>query len=74
MRKRNDAVKEIHGLGGDDEARRIWKILKGYHSRSLAETTMYRIKQLTGGNMRSREWERQRVEGYIKCLAINQIL
>ena len=38
MQKRNDAVKEIHGLGGDDEARRIWKILKGYHRRSLAET------------------------------------
>lgn len=73
MQKRNDAVKEIHGLGGDDEARRIWKILKGYHRRSLAETTMYRIKQLTGGNMRSRERERQCVEGYLKCLVINKI-
>lgn len=73
MQKRNDAVKEIQGLGGDDEARRLWKILKGYHRRSLAETTMYRIKQLTGGNMRSREWERQRVEGYIKCLVINKM-
>lgn len=73
IQKRNDAVREIHGLGGDDQARRIWKILKGYHRRSLAETTMYRIKQLTGGNMRSREWERQRVEGYIKCLVINKM-
>lgn len=73
MQKRNDAVKEIYGLGGDDEARRIWKTLKGYHRRSLAETTMYRIKQVTGGNMRSREWERQRVEGYIKCLVINKM-
>ena len=73
IKKRNDAVREIHGLGGDDQARKIWKILKGYHRRSLAETTMYRIKQLTGGNMRSREWERQRVEGYIKCLVINKM-
>ena len=73
IRKRNDAVREIRGLGGDDEARRIWKILKGYHKRSLAETTMYRIKQLTGGNVRSREWERQCVEGYIKCLAVNKM-
>lgn len=73
IRKRNDAVREIHGLGGDDEARRIWKILKGYHTRSLAETTMYRIKQLTGGRMRSREWGRQRVEGYIKCLVVNKM-
>lgn len=73
IRKRNDAVSEINGLGGDDQARRIWKILKGYHRRSLAETTMYRIKQLTGGNMRSREWDRQQVEGYVKCLVINKM-
>lgn len=73
IKKRNDAILEIAGLGGDDEARRIWKILKGYHKRSLAETTMYRIKQLTGGNLRSREWKRQQVEGFIKCLVINKM-
>ena len=48
LKKRDDAVCEIQGLGGTDEARRLWKILKGYHKRSLAETTMYRIKQLKG--------------------------
>jgi Transposase DDE domain len=73
MDKRNQAVAEIKGLGGDDQARKIWKILKGYHRRSLAETTMYRIKQLTGGNLRSREWERQCIEGYIKCLVVNKM-
>lgn len=73
IQKRNDAVKEIYGLGGDDEARRLWKILKGYHRRSLAETTMYRIKQLTGGSLRSREWGRQQVESDIKCLVINKM-
>ena len=73
LKKRDDAVCEIQGLGGTDEARRLWKILKGYHRRSLAETTMYRIKQLTGGNIRSREWERQRVEAIVKCLVINKM-
>lgn len=73
IKKRNDAVLEITGLGGDDEARRLWKILKGYHRRSLVETTMFRIKQLTGGSLRSREWERQCVEGYIKCLVVNKM-
>ena len=73
MIKRNNAVKEICGLGGDDQARKIWKHLKGYHRRSLAETAMYRIKQLTGGKLRSREWERQNVEGDIKCLAVNMM-
>lgn len=73
MIKRNYAVCEINGLGGDDQARKIWKIFKGYHRRSLAETTMYRIKQLTGGNLRSREWDRQCVEGFIKCLVVNKM-
>ncbi len=73
VRSRNDSILEIMGLGGDDEARRLWKVLKGYHKRSLVETTMYRIKQLTGGELRSREWERQCTESYIKCLYVNKI-
>jgi IS5 family transposase len=71
--KRNDAVKEIRGFGNDDEARKLWKIFKGYHLRSLVETTMYRIKQITGGNLRSREYIRQQVEAHIKCLVINKM-
>ena len=71
--KRNDAVCEMAGLGGDDEARKLWKRLKGYHKRSLGETAMYRIKQLTGSNLRSREWERQQVEAHLKCLVINKM-
>jgi IS5 family transposase len=71
--KRNKAVCEIEGLGGDDEARKFWKRLKGYYRRSLGETAMYRIKQLTGSNLRSREWDRQQVEAYVKCLIINKM-
>lgn len=71
--KRNDAIREIMGLGGDDGARKLWKILRGYHIRSLGETTMYRIKQLTGANLRSREWDRQCTEGYVKCMVINMM-
>lgn len=71
--KRNDAIKEIIGFGDDDAARKLWKTLRNYHRRSLAETTMYRIKQLTGANLRSREWERQCTEGSVKCLVINMM-
>ncbi len=73
IRKRDYAVLEIIGLGADDKARQLWKKLKGYHRRSLAETAIYRIKQLTGSNLRHREWERQRNEAYIKCLVINKM-
>jgi hypothetical protein len=71
--RRDNAILEILGLGGDDDARRLWKKLSGYHSRSLGETAMYRIKQLTGSNLRSREWERQKVEASIKCLVVNKM-
>ena len=70
---RNNAVLEIHGLGGNDEARTCWKILKGYHVRSLVETAMYRIKQLIGGDLHSRTWKRQVTEAQIKCLAVNKM-
>jgi hypothetical protein len=70
---RNNAVLEIHGLGGTDEARKCWKILKGYHIRSLVETCMYRIKQLTGCYLLARKWEKQPVEAQIKCLVVNKM-
>ena len=71
--KRNDAIREIRGLGNDDEARKLWKIFHEYHKRSLVETTMYRIKQLTGSSLRSREFSRQQTEAYVKCLAVNKM-
>jgi hypothetical protein len=70
---RNNAVLEIHGLGANDEARACWKILKGYHIRSLVETAMYRIKQLVGGSLSSRTWERQVTEAQVKCLVVNKM-
>ncbi len=73
IEKRNHAILEIMGLGGNDEARKVWKLLKGYHSRSLLETWMYRIKQLTGDRLRSRKRENQTVEAFMKCLVINKM-
>jgi len=73
IRKRDLAVLEIIGLGSDDKARQLWKKLKGYYRRSLGETAMYRIKQLTGNNLRHREWKRQCNEAYVKCLVINKM-
>ena len=45
MEARNNAVLEILGLGGDDDARKLWKKLKDYHKRSLSETAMFRFKE-----------------------------
>ncbi len=46
MKKRNDSIQEIIGLGGEDGGRKLWKKLKGYHRRSLVETGMYRLALL----------------------------
>lgn len=73
VRERNEGVLQIMGLGGDDLARKIWKKLKGYHTRSLVETAMYRFKQLTGERLKSRRWENQCSEADIKCLVINKM-
>ncbi len=81
--KRNDAIAEIKGLeymaqesglGGVDLARKSWKFLKRYHKRSLAETAMYRYKQLTGDRLHSREFERQRVEAHVRCRVLNTMI
>ena len=41
---RKKAMLQIKGLGTDEDARRIWKRLKGDHKRSLVETMVFRIK------------------------------
>lgn len=71
MQERNKALLEIRGLGGDDEARKLWKKLKGYHRRSLAETGMYRFKTLFGGDLKSRTFSGQQAEAYVKSQALN---
>jgi IS5 family transposase len=73
MRWRNDTVRAIENLGGDDEARKLWKVLIGYHKRSLVETAMSRFKGIFGPGLRSREWSRQQAELYAKSVALNKM-
>jgi hypothetical protein len=70
--KRNDNLKVSQSLGGDNEARQLWKKLCGYHRRSLAETAMYRFKRSFGGDFRSRKLAYQQAELYAKSLAMNK--
>jgi len=73
MAERNDAIRAIAGLGNDDEARAIWKKLMGYHTRSLAETAMYRYKTIFGRNLMARKLGQQKGEAYAKALAMNRM-
>lgn len=73
MLDRNNALRAIIGMGNDDEARKMWKILSGYHKRSLGETAMYRFKKMFGGDFRSKELKRQKAELYAKSVAMNKM-
>ena len=67
-RLRNHAVSHVkyHGLIH-------WKKKTNYHRRSLAETAMYRFKQLLGDCVQARKIERQITEIAIKCFAMNKM-
>jgi len=84
---RKDAKIEQHGncaappLARDETIRAIrqqgrkkWKQLSGYHRRSLAETQMYRYKQLIGDRLRARAFPNQRVESRLGCAILNRMI
>ena len=64
---RGAAVARIAEIGRDP-----WKAETGYHRRSLAETAMLRYKTLIGPTLRSRTFERQKVEAAVGVRCINR--
>lgn len=73
-RKRNEAIKIIRALGGDQLAKSIWSKLIGYNRRVEVESLIARWKRLYGGELRSREEERIVKEVKIKALMINEVI
>jgi IS5 family transposase len=63
---RDETIREIRKKG-----RKKWKQMNDYHKRSLAETAMYRIKQIFGGHLSSRLFKNQAVEAFLRCRALN---
>jgi hypothetical protein len=71
--ERNNFILEITGLGGDENARKLWKKLRGYHRRSIVETAMFRFKRFFGGSLQSRIIENQISETKVKSLVMNKL-
>lgn len=63
---RDAAVRAIRNLG-----RRWWKVNSGYHRRSLAETTMYRMKCCFGDKLKNRELRNQKTESRLRTIILN---
>lgn len=63
---RNAALEHIAARGAQD-----WKEASGYHRRSIAENAMYRLKQLFGDRLASRQFETQVTEVHARIAAMN---
>lgn len=63
---RGEAVRRIAEIG-----RAEWKKETGYHSRSLAETAMFRFKTILGPNLKSRTLTNQKTEAAIAVRCLN---
>ena len=63
---RNEVLAQIQEKG-----LATWKDESGYHRRSIAENTMYRLKQLFGDKLASRVFETQVVEVHARIAAMN---
>lgn len=50
-----------------------WKQSSGYHKRSIAETSMFRVKTIFGGKLSARNFDNQSTEALIKCRALNMM-
>jgi hypothetical protein len=65
---RDEAIRYIRSHG-----RKKWKRTRSYHRRSLAETAVYRFKQLMGRFVEARRWENEKVEVRLKAKALNRM-
>jgi hypothetical protein len=65
---RNEAVTLMR-----EQGQAVWKQTRGYHRRSLAETAMYRYKQLTSGRLSLRVYNAQVGEILANVRAINKL-
>ena len=58
LTRRNNALFEIKGLGGDERARTIWAKLTGYSRSSEVESTIARWKKSVWGGLKSKTLEK----------------
>ena len=64
--ERDKAIRQIRKMG-----RKKWKKQSGYHRRSIAESSMFRLKSQFGEKLTSRDIVQQQVEVSIRCYVLN---
>lgn len=66
--KRDENLRSIRKHG-----RKKWKKNSGFHVRSLAETTMSRLKTIFGNELSARLFETQTTQAVVRCAALNKM-
>ena len=66
--KRDENLRSIRKHG-----RKEWKKDSGYHVRSLAETTIFRLKTIFGNELSARLLETQTTQALVRCAALNKM-
>ena len=66
--KRDENLRSIRKHG-----RKEWKKNSGYHTRSLVETTMFRLKTIFGDDLSARLLETQTTQALVRCAALNRM-
>jgi len=66
--KRDENLRAIRKDG-----RKEWKKNSGYHVRSLAETTMFRLKTIFSDELSARLLETQTTQALVRCAALNKM-
>lgn len=65
---RDANIRRIRKVG-----RKRWKKEVDYHRRSLAETTMFRLKTIFGDELSARCFENQATETFVRCQILNRM-
>lgn len=65
---RDETIRRIRAIG-----RKQWKEESGYHRRSIAETTMFRLKTVFTDQVRAVKLLNQRVQLLLRCKALNRM-
>lgn len=65
---RDQNLRRIRQIG-----RAAWKRESGYHRRSLAETTMFRLKTIFGDHVSARSFAGQATQVLVRCATLNRM-
>lgn len=69
--ERHPRDENVRGIRRQGRAK--WKRTSGYHRRSLAETTMFRLKMIFGERVAARGFEGQAAQMLVRCAVLNRI-